>query len=101
MKIRMTHLKKLKICNCYICTRESFFHPIVRKMSAIVLTANTYELSCAMDIINRHEGSIAVNAKTLGNWRVMLERDADGKLWVRSYKDNQCMEARPYFPARI
>lgn len=70
-------------------------------MSAIVLTANTYELSCAMDIIKEREGPTAVNAKTLGKWRVMLERDSNGRLWVRSYKDNECKESRPYIHSRL
>jgi hypothetical protein len=70
-------------------------------MSAIVLTANTLELSYAMDIINSHEGPIAVVAKILGNWRVMLERDLNTHIWVRTYKDNQCMESRPYVPVDL
>lgn len=65
-------------------------------MSAIILTANTAELGYAEDNLPAHGGIAKVMAKVLGNWKVVLERDEDGIMWVRSYKNNELKGSTPY-----
>ena len=65
-------------------------------MSAIILTANTAELAYAEDKLPAHGGIAKVIAKVLGNWKVVLERDEDGTMWVRSYMNNELKGSSPY-----